>query len=41
MQSQPWAEYERRKADWLRTHPEASADDYEAAMQRIAAECGV
>lgn len=36
-----WAEYEQRKAGWLRTHPEATSTEYQAAMRKIAKECGV
>lgn len=36
-----WAEYEQRKQGWLRTHPEATSADYQAAMKKIAKECGV
>ena len=34
-------DYERRKADWVRSHPEATPQEYQAAMTRIARECGV
>jgi len=36
-----WDEYERRKQEWIRAHPEATPVEYTAAMLRIAAECGV
>ena len=36
-----WLEYERLKAEWRRAHPNASAQVYEAAMRKIAAEVGV
>lgn len=36
-----WLEYERQKADWVRAHPEASPQEYQAAMKRIAQECGI
>jgi hypothetical protein len=36
-----WTAYERAKADWVRAHPEASPQEYDAAMKRIARECGV
>lgn len=32
--------YERRKADWIATHPEATPQEYQAAMNRICKECG-
>ena len=35
------AEYERRKADWVRANPEATPQEYQAAMTRIARECGI
>lgn len=35
------ASYERQKAAWIAANPEASPRDYEAAMRRIAKECGV
>jgi hypothetical protein len=36
-----WAEYERRKAEWVRLHPEATPEAYTAAMRAIADELGV
>lgn len=36
-----YAEYERRKADWIRANPEATPEQYQAAMTRIAREAGV
>jgi hypothetical protein len=36
-----WHEYEQRKQGWLRTHPEASHEDYQAAMREIARKAGV
>lgn len=36
-----FARYEARKAEWIASHPEANSHQYEAAMQRIARECGV
>lgn len=36
-----WHEYERRKADWIASHPEATNEEYEQAMRMIAKECGV
>lgn len=39
--SSGWAEYERRKATWSRAHPEATDEEYRAAMRQIADECGV
>jgi hypothetical protein len=35
------AEYERRKAEWILNNPNATSIEYEAAMLRIARECGV
>lgn len=32
---------EAAKAAWVRLRPNATTSQYEAAMQRIAAECGV
>jgi len=34
-------EYERRKAEWIRTHPEASPREYERAIRKIAKEAGI
>jgi hypothetical protein len=36
-----WHEYEQRKSAWLRTHPEASHEDYQAAMRELARKLGV
>jgi hypothetical protein len=36
-----YAAYERRKAEWLESHPNASQAEYSAAMQRIAGEIGI
>lgn len=33
--------YERRKAEWLEKHPNASPYEYDNAMRKIAKECGV
>lgn len=33
--------YEAAKAAWVRLHPSATPEQYEAAMKRIADECGV
>lgn len=35
------AEYERRKAEWIRANPEASPIEYEAAILRICREVGI
>lgn len=36
-----WADYERKKADWQQANPGATPAEYQAAMKRIATECGV
>ena len=36
-----YARYEARKAEWLVRNPGASCKAYDAAMVRIARECGV
>jgi len=36
-----YAEYERKKADWVQANPEATPQEYQTAMRRIALECGV
>ena len=36
-----WDEYERRKQEWIRAHPEATPVEYTAAMNAIANETGV
>lgn len=33
--------YESAKQAWIATHPDASPEEYQAAMRRIADECGV
>jgi hypothetical protein len=33
--------YEAAKAAWIASHPDATRAEYEAAMRRIARECGV
>jgi hypothetical protein len=33
--------YEAAKQQWIAEHPEASAQEYDAAMRRLADECGV
>jgi hypothetical protein len=35
------AAYEKNKAAWIEQHPDASSVEYNAAMIRIARECGV
>jgi hypothetical protein len=35
------ASYEAAKAAWIASHPDATPAEYEAAMRRIARECGV
>jgi len=34
-------EYERLKRQWVRDNPEATPEEYTAAMRRIADECGI
>lgn len=36
-----WHEYEQRKQAWLRTHPEATSEEYQAAMRELARKLGV
>ncbi len=36
-----WRIYEAEKQTWMALHPEATADEYEIAIRRIAEECGV
>jgi hypothetical protein len=36
-----WAQYEFRKNAWLASHPDATPEEYQQAMKRIAKECGV
>ena len=33
--------YESLKADWVRSHPDASNDEYEEAMAAFAEACGL
>ena len=35
-----FAQYEAKKASWLKIHPTAAPAEYEAAMRTIAHECG-
>lgn len=37
----PWALYQVRKNLWLKAHPFASQEEYEAAVRLIAKECEV
>ncbi len=34
--SNKWTSYERLKADWSRRHPNATHEEYDAAINRIA-----
>lgn len=36
-----WHQYELRKSEWQLSHKEATPDEYQAAMRKIAEECGV
>lgn len=36
-----WWRYEHAKQQWIADHPEATPQQYQAAMLRIALECGV
>jgi hypothetical protein len=36
-----WLEYEQRKQAWILAHPKSTPAEYEAAMLRLARECGV
>ncbi len=36
-----WSAYEARKAAWLAENPGATPAQYEAALRRIARECGL
>lgn len=36
-----YAAYERMKADWILANPDATPQEYQAAMRRIARECGI
>lgn len=33
--------YERLKREWIEAHPEATSNEYQAAMTRLACECGI
>jgi hypothetical protein len=37
----PYLEYERRKAEWVRKNPDASPEEYQAAMTAIARRVGI
>jgi hypothetical protein len=41
VQQPDFAQYEAKKARWLKTYPDATQADYEAAMRIIAYECGL
>ncbi len=36
-----FAEYERRKADYKARNPDATPEEYQQAMRKIAQECGI
>jgi len=36
-----WQDYEIQKQQWIRTHPEATSAEYQAAMVMLARRCGV
>jgi hypothetical protein len=36
-----FALYEKLKAEWVKAHPNATPDEYQAAMVAIAQRCGV
>lgn len=36
-----FAEYERRKAEWVARNPDATPQQYQQAMKRIAKELGI
>lgn len=36
-----WLEYEQRKRDWIADHPNATPEQYSAAIIKIAKDCGV
>jgi hypothetical protein len=36
-----FARYEREKQDWIRRHPAATPEQYQAAMVKIATRCGI
>jgi hypothetical protein len=40
-QRSPWVEYELLKAQWVENNPEATPEQYQQAIQRIAKQCGV
>lgn len=40
-EAERWRVYESEKRAWIAQHPEASSEDYEQAMRRIAERCGV
>lgn len=33
--------YEALKADWVRSHPDATNEEYQVAMRLIAEKCGI
>ena len=39
--SSRWQDYETQKQQWMRSHPEATHTEYQAAMLVIAKRCGV
>jgi hypothetical protein len=41
VQEPDFVQYEAKKASWLKTYPDATQADYEAAMRIIAYECGL
>lgn len=36
-----YEQYEEMKRAWIKAHPEATPEEYQNAMRRIAAKCGV
>lgn len=36
-----YQKYESLKAEWVKANPDATNQEYEAAMRRIASQCGV
>lgn len=36
-----WARYAQMKREWVDQHPNATPSEYDAAMRKIAKECGV
>lgn len=36
-----WQKYEEMKAAWIKANLDASNEEYQAAMRRIAEKCGV